>query len=201
MKKLTIIILGCIITAGISIYIGHIIYNNIKNVPNENVITEISEVIEDDCTDEYKYEQKNIDLLKTNSEEEKISPNAIIKLKKHYNKCDHTIVEEKSINSNLVNKTKLELQEEYEGWKIEKFSTGEIILVREFEGKCNEEFILRDVNGKIVIYKLNENNQEIEYEKTDISTDYLTQTDKNNINNGLKVIGIWELNKVIEDFE
>lgn len=205
MKKLAIIVLGVIVIAA-SVYIGYIIYNNTNNnigvTPNENKVTEISsEKITDDCTEEYEYEQ-NMDLLRTSSEEEKISPNAVLTLKKYYKECKHTVIENKSAtSSNLVNKTKDEIQNEYENWKIEHFSSTEIILAKEFEGKCNEEFILRDVNGKIVIYKLDEKDNEIEYEQTDIATDYLTDTDKININNGLKVIGKEELNKIIEDFE
>lgn len=205
MKKLAIIVL-CIIVIGVSVYIGYIIYNNTNNnigvTPNENKVTEISsEKVTDDCTEEYEYEQ-SIDLLKTSLGEEKISPNAVLTLKKYYKECKHTVIENKSAtSSNLVNKTKEELQNEYENWKIEHFSSTEIILSKEFEGKCNEEFILRDVNGKIVIYKLDENDNEIEYEQTEIATDYLTDTDKININKGLKIIGKEELNKVIEDFE
>lgn len=204
MRKLIILALA-VIVMGLSVFFGYTIYNNnnksnVKNLPNESKITEISEVIIDDCTDEYNYEQ-NQELLTTNSEEEKISPSAIIKIEKNYQECRHTIVEEKSVNTNLVNKTKQDLEKEYEGWEVKKFSSNEIVISKQFEGRCNEEFVLRDVEGRIVIYKINNENKEVEYEKTDISTDYLTQTDKNNINNGLKVIGIWELNKVIEDFE
>lgn len=201
MKKLAIII-AIIAVVGISVFIGYAIYNktDIKYEQKEMEITQISQVITDDCTEEYRYE-KNMELIETNSEEEKTSPNAIVTFKKHYKTCGHTIIEEKSISSSLVNKTQLEFQEKYENWNIEKFSASEIIIYKELEGKCNEEFILKDVDGKIVIYKLDENNNEIEYEKTQISTDYLTDTDKININKGLNVIGVEELNKVIEDFE
>ena len=81
MRKLIILALA-VIVMGLSVFFGYTIYNNnnnsnVKNLPNESKITEISEVIIDDCTDEYNYEQ-NQELLTTNSEEEKISPSAII---------------------------------------------------------------------------------------------------------------------------
>ena len=46
-----------------------------------------------------------------------------------------------------------------------------------------------------------ENGQEKEYQKTDISTEYLTDTDKIEIKNGLKVYGKENLSQIIEDYE
>ena len=42
---------------------------------------------------------------------------------------------------------------------------------------------------------------EKEYQKTDISTEYLTDTDKIEIENGLKVYGKENLSQIIEDYE
>lgn len=201
MKKITTILIITILII-LSILVSYNIYskNQIKVAEEENEITEIAEVIEDDCTDEYEYEQGSASLT-ANSEEEKISPNAVITYKKIYNGCNHEVIEQKSVNSDLVNKTKSEFEQEYEGWNIEEFSPNKIIISKKFEGNCGEEFILRDKDGIIIIYKINDNNEEEEYEVTDISTDYLAEPDKVNMKNGLKIIGKQELNKIIEDFE
>ena len=61
--------------------------------------------------------------------------------------------------------------------------------------------LLREKDGKIVIYKIDENGQEKLYETTEIAIDYLTDEDKENIKNGIKVNGKEELNQLIEDFE
>ncbi len=60
---------------------------------------------------------------------------------------------------------------------------------------------MKDKEGKVVIYKLLEDGTENEYEVTDISTEYITDTDKINMKNGIKVNGKQELNQLIEDFE
>ena len=60
---------------------------------------------------------------------------------------------------------------------------------------------MKDKDGKVVIYKLLEDGTENEYEVTDISTEYITDTDKINMKNGIKVNGKQELNQLIEDFE
>ena len=109
--------------------------------------TQIAETIEDDCTEEYEYDQKLSSL---------------------------------TVSSTLGDKTKTE---------------------KEINRNSEEKFVLRNKDGVIVIYKTNEKNEEEEYEKTHISIDYLAEEDKNNIKNGLQIIGQEELNKIIEDFE
>ncbi|MBQ3414983.1 MAG: BofC C-terminal domain-containing protein [Clostridia bacterium] len=147
MKKVTIIILIST-SIIIALFLGILIY--LKNQTNiakqENKVTEISEIIEDECTDEYIYDKSLADLK--NNKEEKESLDSIATM-----------------------------------------------------SRKEEEYILREKNGFIVIYKLDDNNNEVEYEKTNIAIDYLTESDKINIKKGLKIIGKQELNKIIEDFE
>lgn len=62
-------------------------------------------------------------------------------------------------------------------------------------------YLLKDVYGYIEVYYLDENNKEYLYKKTDISTDYLTEEDKDDLQVGIEVVGMEELNKMLEDFE
>lgn len=170
------------------------------NKEQEDIITKVSEEkIEDDCTDEYQEIQE--EMLQANSTEEKISPNCFITMKKTYNKCGHTTSEYIAIPKELVNKTKEDLEEKYIGWTIDKFSDTQIVISKKEEGECGEHYIVKDKEGKVVIYKLLEDGTEKEYEVTDISTEYITDTDKINMKNGIKVNGKQELNQLIEDFE
>lgn len=170
------------------------------NKEQEDIITKVSdEKIEDDCTDEYQEIQE--EMLQANSTEEKISPNCFITMKKTYNKCGHTTSEYIAIPKELVNKTKEDLEEKYAGWTIDKFSDTQIVISKKEEGECGEHYIVKDKEGKVVIYKLLEDGTENEYEVIDISTEYITDTDKINMKNGIKVNGKQELNQLIEDFE
>ena len=170
------------------------------NKEQEDIKTKVSdEKIEDDCTDEYQEIQE--EMLQANSTEEKISPNCFITMKKTYNKCGHTTSEYIAIPKELVNKTKEDLEEKYAGWTIDKFSDTQIVISKKEEGECGEHYIVKDKEGKVVIYKLLEDGTENEYEVTDISTEYITDTDKINMKNGIKVNGKQELNQLIEDFE
>lgn len=168
----------------------------------ENDIDELSEKVTDDCTQEWEYleRQAKID-IEANSSEEKISPTGSMTLKRYYEQCEHTINEYIDIPQELVNKTKEDLQKQYENWEIEQFSSNNIILYREFDSSCGQHYILRNDNGKITIYLVTENNEEQIYEHTEISIEYLTDKDKAEIENGIRVNGKEELYQKIEDFE
>lgn len=197
MNKTIMTIIAIIVIIG-AIIIGVQIYK--PNKEQEDIITKVSEEkIEDDCTDEYQEIQE--EMLQANSTEEKISPNCFITMKKTYNKCGHTTSEYIAIPKELVNKTKEDLEEKYIGWTIDKFSDTQIVISKKEEGECGEHYIVKDKEGKVVIYKLLEDGTENEYEVTDISTEYITDTDKINMKNGIKVNGKQELNQLIEDFE
>ena len=172
-----------------------------KEPIKSNIQTQIAEEeILDECTEEYEEMQKN-DIIETDSEEEKISPNCQLTLKKYYKKCQDEINEYLTIDENLVNKTKEDLQKEYQDWEIKSFSSNKIVLYKEFDGDCAEHFILKDENGKIAVYRILENGEEELYETTEISTDYLTGLDNTDIKNGLCVNGLEKLNELIENFE
>ena len=101
----------------------------------------------------------------------------------------------------MVNLNKEQLHEKYPNYEIEKFASNEIILYQEKEGECNEHYIVKDKEGNVVIYKILEDGTNEEYEVTRIATEYLTDTDKINLKNGIRVNGKQELNQLIEDFE
>lgn len=205
MKKAWIIILILAIIL-IAVIFGMYIFTNSKNnTPNlnnnEKQLNKVSEKVTDECTDDWEELEESTSGLEANSSEEKTSPNCFITLKRYYTECKHTINEYIEIPEKLVNKTQKEIEEEYENWTTEKFSSTEIILYREFNSNCGQHFIVRDNNGKIAIYRINENNEEEVIEQTEISTQYLTENDKNELKNGIRVNGKEELNQLIEDFE
>lgn len=199
MKKICIIVLIVVIIV-IGVVLGIFIYNNNQNNKNksnviENEINIISEKVTDDCIEEITEE------IETTSQEEKISPNCLLVLKKYYEECNHTINEYVDVPQDLVNGTKEDLKKEYPYWQIEKYSSSEIILYKEFNSNCGQHFVVQEDEGKITVYKINENNEEEIYEKTEISVEYLSKTDKSKISEGIRVNGIEELNQLLEDFE
>lgn len=196
----TIIIMISIIVVIAAMITAVVIYKPKESEEPQDIVTEIAEEnIIDDCTEEYEEMQNEI--LETNSEDEKISPNASITFKKTYQKCGHTTSQYQDISEELVNQTREQLQEKYADWKIEQFTDTEIILSKEEEGECGEHYIVRDNEGSVTVYEVLEDGTEKEYEVTDISTEYLTETDKMNMEKGIQVNGKQNLNQLIEDFE
>ena len=199
MNKKTIAIIAGILTINVILYITYVIVS-VKNNDNEaeKDIFMSEETVEDDCMNEYIEENLT---QTTSANEEKVAANAILILKKYYVKCDHTINEYVELPKELVNMTKKEVEEQYPEWEVIGFSPEKITLYKESDESCNEHFKLKVEDGKVVIYKMNEDGKEEVYEKTNISSEYLTDTDLINIQNGLEVYGQEDLNKVIEDFE
>lgn len=198
MNNKTIMIIIAILLIISTIYTIYAIFSDEGSYEEEKTNTKISEVIEDECTEEY-LEQEDIENV--SSSEEKVSANAILILKKYYTKCEHTLNEYVELPKELVNMTEEEVKEQYSDWELIGFAPEQIILYKEFDDVCGEHFKLRVEDGKISVYIVNSDGTESLYEKTDISSEYLTETDLINMENGLEIYGKEELNKIIEDFE
>lgn len=195
-KKLVYTFISIILIVAIICFNVHL-----NNKDKDYEVEEIAqEEILDECTEEYEYIQ-NEKLAKVNSSQEKISPECEMILKKIYTKCNHTIEEQIELPQELVNMNEEDLKNEYTDWNIEKFSTDEIILSQKINEECGEHYVLKNHDGLIAIYQINENGEEEFLDETEISTEYLTQTDLIEIQNGLKVNGLEELNKILEDYE
>ena len=198
--KIIIIRLILAISAGVATYF--IVRQNKKSETIPETNTYIAEKIEDECTEEYKEEQmEKQNTTEVSSTEETVAANAILILKKYYTNCDHTINEYVELPQELVNLTKEQVQEKYADWQVIGFEKGKITLYKEFDDVCGEHFKLKIEDGKVVVYTVNNDGTETLYEKTNISSEYLTETDLLNMQDGLEIYGKEELNQVIEDFE
>ncbi len=67
--------------------------------------------------------------------------------------------------------------------------------------ESDTHFIIRNENGYVYVYYLDENKKEYLYKTTEISVDYLSEEDILDLEHGIEVIGNEELNKVLENFE
>lgn len=183
-----IIVIIVAVFVGVSIYKAQDKNDNIKQ-EEPNTENRIDNVVKNDVS---------IDI---NSEEEKISPNATLILKKTYKECGHSIKDYASIPEELVNLTKDQLEEQYKEWQVEKFTPLDITLVKEIEGTCKEHYKVKLKDGVIAIYEEKVDGSEVLKEITGISTEYLTENDKMELEKGIKVYGKEELNSMIEDYE
>ena len=201
-KIITILVVLLVIL--LAMIAGVYIYKSQNNASTGETSTEnnigLADKVTDECVEEWEEMQNDLNSINVNTSDEKLSPNCSFTFKRHYLVCDHTTNEYINIPEKMVNATYDVLQKNYEDWNIEKFSSNEVILSKDFEGECGEHYILRNVDGNIVVFKI-ENGIEEEYEKTDIAVDYLTETDKISFENGLKIYGKENLSQILEDFE
>ena len=192
-KKIAIIIsIVSIILLGIMF--GYIMYDNNTPTVNENTMMYNENVLAIE-------ETENNLLIETSVVEERTTPNTLIIYKTYYTKCKHYIQRYEDIDASLVNLTQKEFKEKNREWSIEKFSGEEIELSKEEEAFCNEHYKLKLENEVIIIYKIDEQGNEIEYEKTDITTEYLTNEDILKLTTGIEVYGKENLTNTMEDYE
>lgn len=192
MNKRAIFILGLVTLFFVSVYIGAKIEGNNK----ENTLA-------DDI--ELSKEAENIPVndvsLSIDSREEKTTPNTKFVLKKYYTQCNHLDTEEAELPEEMVNMTREELAKKYTNWEIEEFSKDEVVLCKKLDKFCSEHYLIIVENDEIMIYSLDkEGNKELK-EKCDIAYEYLPETDKIILRDGIYVYGLQELNKIKEDFE
>ena len=84
---------------------------------------------------------------------------------------------------------------------IQTFSSNEIVLYKQEEGSCGEHYLLKSENGIVSIYQVLDNGNLEKIEETEISVEYLPETDKINMEKGIEVNGKQNLNQLLEDFE
>lgn len=194
---ITIIIIGIILGFLTGIYLY-----KINQVDDNRQTQKIAEEIEDECTEIAKLDDDGLlDLVRTNNEEKKISPNCVLTLKIYYEVCGHLIEKKENIKETEVNMTEEQLKEKFNEWEIQKFASTEIVLYKQVGEFCNEHYLLKEKDGYIAIYQLDKDNNQSLIEITDISTEYLAKEDLENIRNGITIYTKKELNSVIEDFE
>ena len=196
MSKKTIIITFIIVFI-ISIFLGSTIYsflsNKNKKKENQNNLQNYTSIID--------IEEPSYLVEETNWSEEKVGPNAVLILKKYYEGCGHAVSDYSSIPEEMVNKTAKEIQEEYKNWELEEFTEKEITLSKYVEGYCNEHYIVKEENEKIVVYEIDRDGKETLKQTTEIETKFLPETDRTSLKSGIKVYTKENLNILLQDFE
>ena len=144
---------------------------------------------------------QNKNILETSFEEEKITVDTKLILRKYYLDCNHIISKDVELPRELINLTKREIREEYPEWEIENFSNKELVLYKKVYGICGEHFIIESGEDFIEVYSLNEDYDKNLYEITNVSIEYLTDEDIEKLEEGIYVYGVEELNSTLESFE
>ena len=137
----------------------------------------------------------------TASLEEKISYDANLIFKKYYNECGHCKLNSVELPKEFVNLTKKEIEEIYPDWNIEEFSSKNLVIAQNIDKICDDHYVLKLGKENIEIYKMVEAEDFKLLTETNISKEYLTDSDIKELEEGIFVFGLSNLNSVLEDFE
>lgn len=139
--------------------------------------------------------------VQTVSSEERISPTAQVVMNQYYKKCGHTTKNKYSVPEEIINMNEKQVQKYYYGWKIDKFSSSELILSKVNPGICDEHYVVKDVDGLVNVYNLDDDGAESLVYSTEIETKYLPQEDREKLKNGINIVGKDNLSILLEDYE
>ena len=192
MKKIAVIILIIVLIISFGIFLGFKMYNESEQEYNTAFDNNM-------ITPEQNIEISSLEI--SNIDEVKTTPNTLVIYKTYYTKCKHYIQRYEDIDISLVNLNEEEYKERVRGWNIDKFSTEEVELLKEEEAFCDEHYKLKLENDIIVIYKIKEDGTQVQYEQTEITTEYLTNEDILRLKTGIEVYGKENLSNTIEDYE
>lgn len=196
MKKNIWIVILLIVAIITGFFVGVHLYNKEKS--KKQLENDIQNVVVYDN----KVNNTNTVEIQTSMSEEKISINTEVVEEIYYVQCDHLIKTLRKDMKSLVNMTKEELAKKYPKWEIKEFSTEKVTLYKEEQGFCNEHYLVKDVDGIVTIYNMDNEDKINEIIKTtEIETKYLTETDQEDLKEGIKVYTQQKLNKLLEDFE
>ena len=116
--------------------------------------------------------------------------------KKNENNVENFVSQEEEISSEYVT------DECSNEWKDYSLTVQEEL--KEASQNLNDEnktYIVKAEDNYIKVYYINNKNEEILYRVTDISIQYLGQNDVEELKQGIKVVGLQELNQLIENYE
>ncbi len=197
MKKGIVITISIIILLTIGIIFGIFFFRQNKT-QDSNMIGDKKLAVQEQETEKSSISNNTIS---TSSIQLKVSPNCKITEKQYYAGCDHLIKKVKEIPKNWINETQEEFQKHYQEWFIEKFEPDEITVYQEKEGFCGEHYVIKEHNGVLGIYTLDENGIENWKEDTQIQTIYLPEEDIQKLKQGITAIGNSQLHSILEDYE
>lgn len=150
----------------------------------------------------YENTNNREEIEETVSQEEKISYDATFALKKYYTTCGHFNFQYSELPKEMINLSRKDIEKNYPEWEIEEFSSKNLVLSQKIDNMCDEHYVLKfGDNDNIAVYHLTETGEEELYKNTNISKEYLTSADIENLEAGIYVYGIENLNSAIEDFE
>jgi len=125
-------------------------------------------------------------------------------LKTYYTQTRDTAVKEEKLPLDLIGRSIDELEDylrnNYTEWDIRECSQNRVELYRALDGASPGHFIVRERNGYIVVYRLDEYGNEVFYKQTDVSVEFLSDIDRKKLKEGIIVKGTSGVEQILQDY-
>lgn len=193
-KRFKYILIFSFILFVLSFSFGYFIMdNNIKK--EKNNISARTPIDEND-------DKEDIEIVQ---EENRITPNTIIEERIHYKVCDDIPTFEIQASNTFVNMTKEQLVEYLNTnspeVRLVSFSSEKVVLWSEKDQLCTNHFIIGEDNGKIAIFKIDEEGEKV-LDKVfpEYPINILRPIDQEKLREGIRVNSEEDLSDIIENY-
>lgn len=159
--------------------------------------------------EEFSLQTKELDKVENEiiseavSTELKVKPSMEFGIKEYFDECGHFTFEYMELPKELVNMTRQEVEDHYNGtYEVEEFTEKSIVLAREINGMCDNHYVIKlNDNNLVDVYKMNTDTSYTLYEPTEISKEFLPDSDVEKLEEGIMVYGLGKVNSILEDYE
>lgn len=129
-----------------------------------------------------------------------VSDDAIFVRVTRYSVCGHTIKESGTVTKDISSLTEMQFRTAYSDWNVERFSTDEIMISKEFNEKCPNHYVVKEREGKVSVYYQKPVNGATLKEMTNIPILNLSNEDQKRLKAGIEVNSNQSLAELLEDF-
>ncbi|HCC08268.1 MAG TPA: hypothetical protein DEP72_08955 [Clostridiales bacterium] len=173
-------------------------YNTNSNPPKNNVTIKNYSIKNDEKPD---ISASNIiEVAPVASIVEKITPNTEIVYQYYYELDQKTVEEREQPPYYMINMAEEEFRSKYSDWEIKVFSSKQVVMQKNLNGKSPFYFRIGEKDGYIAVYYEKPVNGISLREITDTPVNTLPKDEQDKIRSGITVYGEDELIKILEDY-
>lgn len=129
-----------------------------------------------------------------------IGENAEIVYQYYYTEDQRTAEQKEPVQNYLLGLNLAQVRSIYNGWQVVFFSPEKVILRSTVEGRSDESFLLGEQNGMLAVFREDADGKITLYECTDVPLSVLPEIERQQIQEGVRILGEDNLAKVLADY-
>ncbi|MBS4539673.1 hypothetical protein GOQ27_14460 [Clostridium sp. D2Q-11] len=160
----------------------------------------------DNITKENEENESMDELLTTEingSEGKEITEDTIIEYDIFYTKCEHNIRDFQVNKNDYIGMNRKALEDSFDeesNKEVLKFDSNRVVIKQVKDSLCPDHYIVGENEGKVAIYKIDENGDRVLFKTLEQSIQLLGEYDKERLRNGIVVDDLDDIGEVIENF-